>query len=137
MELSTRSLVRLRITGCDDMARAPQVLNDYDNVTLDSTGYGTVQIGPHGMDWKISYLAVKATPNTVEATVKVYRNVLSDYGFQELTNSGSSGDNTDTIWYLHDGEFLIVEWSLGYAGAVAVVTVKGLQTYRGEMVYAL
>lgn len=107
-----------------------------DSVILDANGYGVITLTPHGTQWEIDSMRVFVTPlsgnpQTFEATVNVYQGFLSLGNAVDGTSSGSTGDTSDTVHYLDDGQSLIVEWTGGDPGAQATVVVRGWRYLPG------
>ena len=94
-------------------------------VVLNGTGYGYVRLSPQGEKWEIRRTFVQCSTRTNEARCVVYGQQIGEQYALDGTYSGSSGDTSDTVIYLEDGQPLFVEWSGGDAGATAVVTISG------------
>jgi hypothetical protein len=97
-------------------------------VTLNASGYGFIRFAPAGTSWKVTSISVKATTATLEATVAIYRRQIGTLYIVDGTNSGSTGDTTDSVLELTDGEPLFVEWTGADANVVAYATLRGMQT---------
>ena len=95
------------------------------SVTLDGSGYGVVRLAPAGEKWEVRRTRTECSTATNEATVKVYRNQVAPRYVIDGTYSGSTGDTSDTVYYLEDGQAVIIEWSGGDPGATATVTLSG------------
>lgn len=100
-------------------------------VTLDVNGYGAVRVGPAGRDWIVESLSVRTNTRVLEAQFKVYANNIGELFTVDGTRSGSSGDTSDTVHYVHDGEGLWFEWSGGDASATAVAVYSGAEYLPG------
>lgn len=92
---------------------------------LDGTGYGTVRLAPAGEKWEIRRSRVECSTNTLEAVCRLYQGRIASSAVVDGTEAGSTGDTSDTVFYLEDGQALFVEWSGGDPGATATVTVSG------------
>jgi hypothetical protein len=95
------------------------------NVTLDVNGYGAIRLAPAGQKWQITSTNVLCSTRVAEARCRVYIGQVSDSNVIDGTYSGSSGDTSDTVYYLNDGEAMWVEWSGGDPGAIATVKING------------
>lgn len=94
-------------------------------VTLDASGNGYVTFQARGEKVEITSLRVFASTNTKEALVNIYKGSTGTGSQIEGTLSGSSGDTTDTHFYLMDGEQIFVVWTGGDAGATATAVASG------------
>lgn len=95
-------------------------------VTLDASGNGTAILRPSGENWSVSALTVNTSTRTIEASVRVYKNYVGDGYLVDSTISGSSGDTSDTVHQLNDGDSLIVVWSGGDPGANGFAIARGV-----------
>lgn len=96
------------------------------NVVLNGSGYGIVQIQATRGDWVILYTTVTVSSQTLQPQVFVYRGLISPSNVVDSTYSGAS-DSSDTRILLRQGQVLIVEWQNGDPGAVATVTFSIVQ----------
>jgi hypothetical protein len=93
------------------------------NVTLNASGNGAVQFSAAGYNYQIDLVRVKVSTNTNEADCRVFHNNDEVDG----TFTGSSGDTSDTVIYLSDGDVLNIVWTGGDVGATATATITGWQ----------
>lgn len=100
------------------------------NLTLDGSGNGTVRFGPVPgfQQWDISLYAVTAGgPNTKQALVKVYRNLVNDANLIDGTYSGNfdtSSQNPPISLVV--GESLYFVFSGGNPSVAASVRIEGI-----------
>lgn len=92
--------------------------------TLDASGAGTVSVQAVGAKVQITSIRVFASSATNEAIATIYAKNYQVEG----TLAGSSGDTTDTSFFLNDGEKLVVQWAGGDAGATATAVFSGWQS---------
>ena len=95
------------------------------SVVLDGSGNGYATLRPSGEDWSIDYLSVNVSTRVLEATCYIYRGFIGDAYVVDNTISGSTGDTTDTVNNLKDGEAVIAYWIGGDPGARASMNVRG------------
>lgn len=95
------------------------------SVILDSSGYGYVRLAPTGEKWEITRSRMECNTSVNEALGKMYVNVISNNKVVDGTYSASTGDTSDTVVYLEDGQAIFYEWTGGDAGATATVTLSG------------
>lgn len=108
---------------------AERVLFEQGSTILDANGYGTVTLRASGERWIIGYTSVSARIDgalpVLESSCFVYRNYIGDAYLVDNTISGSSGDTSDTLHEVLDGEALVFVWIGGDAGAAANVQIRG------------
>lgn len=95
------------------------------STVLDGVGYGYVRLAATGEKWEITRTFVACSTRTSEASCRIYANAISLANAIDGTHSGSSGDTSDTRYYLEDGQAIFVEWTGGDPGATATVTLSG------------
>ena len=100
-------------------------LSQQAQVVLNGSGYGTVSLTPHGENWRISSTTVRVSTRVLEAVSNSYRGLVGAAYLIEATNSGSTGDTSNSDIFLRDGETLIIEWTGGDVGATATATITG------------
>ena len=100
------------------------------SVTLDGTGYGLVTFRPSGETWTIQSVTVNVNNTTAEARSNSYKGYVGPAYLVDATYTGSSGDTSDTIHELQDGEAFLVEWVGGTPGATASVNMRGTINFR-------
>lgn len=100
------------------------------SLTLDGSGAGTVRLGPVPgfQQWEASLYTVQVvTPGLVQATVKVYRNVVADGSLIDGTYAGNFDTSTQSPpIILSLGESLFFVFSGGNPGSAAKVRVEGV-----------
>ncbi len=96
-----------------------------DSVTLDANGTGVVRMAPAGQKWQITLTNVLCSTRVAEARCRVFIGQVSDINCIDGTYSGSSGDTSDSVFYLEDGEAMFVQWEGGDVGATATVKITG------------
>jgi len=99
------------------------------SATLDSSGNGTVRIGPSRISetWTVTNLSVATSTNNKVSRAYVYLGTESPGGLLGGTENGSR-DQMGPDQVLYTGQFLTVVWRGGDAGATATVTVTGTRT---------
>ena len=105
---------------------ASRPLFSQGTTTLDGSGNGTVVLRPSGETWNVSALTVNVSTRVLESAARVYKNYVGDNYLVDSTISGSTGDTSDTVHDLRDGESLIIVWSGGDAGATANAVARGI-----------
>lgn len=107
-------------------APATLPLDEPGGVTLDTTGFGRVELRPRTtrITWLVTGLAVAVSTNAKEPECSVWLSTKAS--LQGSTFTGSS-DQIGLALTVRGG-FLIVEWSGGDPGATATCTVSGSQT---------
>jgi hypothetical protein len=107
----------------------PMQLDDAAQVTLDSSGNGTVKLGPRRLTqiWNVTNIAVAVSTNVLEATATTYLGAVAAPNSLGGTYSGS-GDANSTDVTLRAGQFISCRWTGGDAGAVATLSVYGTYT---------
>lgn len=106
-----------------------QPLNAFANITLDSNGNGTVQIGPLRVreHWQPTAVYVEASTNVKEAIASLFvgSTPVSSQQFSQ-TETGSSGDTCSMGGIdMQTGQYLICQWVGGDVGALATMRVIG------------
>jgi hypothetical protein len=102
------------------------------SVTLDASGNGMVSFAATGVKLQINYTRVSVTTNTKEAIATIYKGQVGAAYQIEGSMAGSSGDTSDTVFYLNDGERIYIVWTGGDVGAVATAVVTGWQSVPGR-----
>jgi hypothetical protein len=108
---------------------APLSVNGF--VTLDSSGNGTVKLGPASAReiWNPAYVHVQVTgPVTNEAVCTIYVGDSATQGnFRDATVSGSSGDGSDKVSAdtVKCGQYVWAVWAGGDTGRQATLLVTG------------
>lgn len=92
------------------------------------TGTGIVRLAPTGEQWEIHNTNVLCSTRTNESLCRVYRDQIGDIYVIDGTYSGSSGDTSDTVIQLTDGQPLYYVWTGGDIGATATVRVTGFKS---------
>jgi hypothetical protein len=112
-------------------------LNETGSVTLDSSGDGTVQLGPAGPaeHWFPTGASVKASSNTAEASCKIFIGAaVADQNYVDGTLSGSTGDSTDAVAGYEVARtrdpYIFAVWAGGDAGAQATLQIIGTKTVQ-------
>lgn len=88
-------------------------------------GTGTIRLAPAGEKWQIDRTYVKCSTRVSEAQCVTYIGQVADQYIVDGTYSGSSGDTSDTVLYLEDGQGMHLVWTGGDDGATATVTISG------------
>jgi len=101
-------------------------LNEAKSVVLDSSGNGTVKIGPAKASerWRVRTVAVSTSTAVKVPVASVYTGFLAPGNLLGGTYTGSN-DSDDVDVTLGPGSFLTVAWQGGDAGATATVSVYG------------
>jgi len=101
------------------------ILRTGGSVVLDGSGYGFIRLAPAGEKWQVLRTNVRVSTHVNEAIVKIYIGQIAVLNQTDGSMSGSSGDTSDSVIYLNDGDAMIIEWSGGDAGATATVVITG------------
>lgn len=96
------------------------------------TGTGIVRLAPAGEQWEIRTTNVLCSTRVNESLCRVYRDQIGDIYVIDGTYSGSSGDTSDTVIQLTDGQPLYYVWTGGDIGATATVRVTGYRSQIGR-----
>lgn len=99
---------------------------------LDTNGNGSVRIAATGQKVQITSTRVTVSTSTNEAIATIYKNAIGQQYEIEGSLSGSTGDTSDTTFYLNDGDSLYVVWTGGDAGATATAIVSGWASVPGR-----
>jgi hypothetical protein len=102
------------------------------STVLDSNGNGFVRIQAQGQKLQITSSRVAASTAVKEAICTIFKNNIGQQYQIEGSLSGSTGDTTDTVFYLNDGEAIIFAWSGGDVGATATAIVSGWASVPGR-----
>lgn len=89
------------------------------------TGTALIRLAPAGEQWEINLSNVLCSSRVNEALCRVYRDQIGDMYVIDGTYSGSSGDTSNTVIYLTDGQPLYFVWTGGDIGATCTVRVTG------------
>lgn len=95
------------------------------SVILDANGRGSIRLAPQGEKWQVTRTRVDCSTRVNESEARWYLRQIAPRNIIDGTSSGSTGDTSDTVAYLEDGQAMFIEWTGGDAGATAVVTVSG------------
>lgn len=95
------------------------------SATLDGSGNATVSFQAVGQNVMVTRVAVRCTTAVNEAIAYVYKGQIGDPYLIEGSLAASTGDSSDTITPLADGEKIYIVWTGGDAGATATATVSG------------
>jgi hypothetical protein len=102
---------------------------DSKQVTLDATGNGFVRFQPTGENWEIDSVSVSADSTFRDATCRIYQGQIGAQYKVDETFSGSSGDTSDTVYHVADGEGFYIEWTDADDGStVATAVIRGWRT---------
>lgn len=93
-----------------------------------SGGTAVVQFGPHGESWRITRVFVKTSTKVLESQCTLYRNQIGDLYAEDTTFTASTGDTSDTVFDLTDGEKMYAVWTGADNGAIATLTISGLKS---------
>ena len=115
------------------MPTKPQPLQQFANVTLDTNGNGTAQLGPSRVreHWQAVAVYVETTtPIVNESKCELYVGATPIPSQQfSTTGSGSSGDTCAMgSMDIQTGQYIICQWIGGDPGAIATMTVFGTYT---------
>lgn len=105
----------------------PAQFSTQGSVVLDGTGAGTVTLQATGKRWMITSANVLASTRVLEARCRVYLGTIMPLNVIDGTYSGSSGDTSDTVYYLEQGQSVSYQWTGGDVGATATVKISGMQ----------
>jgi hypothetical protein len=100
-------------------------------VVLDANGYGLIRLAPTGQKWEVTSTNVLCSSRVLESRCRIYLDQVGDAYAIDGTYSGSSGDTSDTVHYLTDGQPMFIEWSGGDVGATASVRIIGWASVMG------
>lgn len=109
------------------MPEQPRDLWDSRSVVLDGSGYGTVQFGPDRPNtrWVITRVSLQVASNVAEPEGRIYRSRVSPGLMLSGTFSGSNDTDDGLNETVYPGDFLVVEWTGGDAGATATAAFFG------------
>jgi hypothetical protein len=93
--------------------------------TVDNTATASVRLQPMGENWRVDSTTVRASTNVLEASAFGYRGQIAAGSQFDSTFSGSSGDTSDTVLFLRDGEAIIWNWIGGDLDATYTLTLNG------------
>jgi hypothetical protein len=113
----------------------PVTLNAGVNVTLNSSGAGTVTAGPNmpGVIWTVNMVACYTTTNLSGGTTfYLYTNSVSPVNLVGGSYSGNLDQNSDLSISLFPGQTIIGVWADGDSGAVATMSYYGSMTVNGK-----
>lgn len=100
------------------------------STVLDSSGIGSVTLQAKGQKLQIISTRVKCSSAVKEAVARIYRGTQ---GYEvEGSLAGSTGDTSDTVFYLNDGDVLTVVWTGGDVGATATAIFSGWASVPGS-----
>ncbi len=102
------------------------------SVVLNSNGNGTVRIQAQGQKVQIISTRVTCTTNVKEASATIYKGNVGQQYEIEGSLAGSTGDTSDTNFYLNDGDSLYIVWVGGDVGATATAIVSGWASVPGR-----
>ena len=91
-------------------------------------GTATIQYGPHGESWHITRTAVSASSHVSEAMLNIYRGQVGALYGEDDSYTGSTGDTSDTMFDLVDGESLYAVWTQADEGAIVTLTISGTRS---------
>src|SRR6185369_16786238 len=98
------------------------------SVVLNGSGYGVIRVAPAGESWQVVFMTIQCDTNVNEASFRVYSPILGDPYIKDTSGMGSSGDTSDTVYFLNDGQALFLEWSGGDAGTTARANLTYFKT---------
>lgn len=106
-----------------------QNLSNFENVTLDENGNGTLQIGPNipGVTWAVTQMACFTTSTENNPVFNTYLGSPIPQNFIGGTFSGNNDCNTGISIPLATGQYITGQWVGGDAGATGTFTVNGTQ----------
>lgn len=101
-------------------------LRESDQVTLDASGNGQVEITCHDFAWKISMCGVQTQPrpSSVEPELSVYINGQ----FVGGTQTGDLDADTTFNQFMQQGDKIQAVWIGGNPGDTAIMTLAGTKT---------
>lgn len=88
----------------------------------------TIRFGPYGESWHITRISVKCSTKVLESAATIYRGQIGDLYIQDVSYTGSTGDTSDTVHDLVDGENMYVVWTGADNGATATITISGTRS---------
>ena len=102
------------------------VLNEAASVLLDSSGNGSLRIGPQktGVRWKVANVAVFTSTANKVPVAKVFLGPESPNNLLGGSFSGSN-DSFGPDVNLGPGQFITVKWEGGDSGATATASLYG------------
>lgn len=94
---------------------------------LDSTGGGSVQLGPHypGRQWQVSTVTVTTSTNAQIPTCRIFLGAVNAVFLGGTENGSRDSMGPDCI--LTQGQILTAVWMNGDVGAVATMTLYGTE----------
>lgn len=103
------------------------LVNGTLSTRLDGQGNGSIRIAFPGRYTRLTRLTVAASPSSGEVLCRVYKDFIGDPYLVDTTYTGGTGDTSDTVNIIPDGNCLFVVWEGGTANATATVTYSGDQ----------
>jgi hypothetical protein len=103
-------------------------LDTYGTVTLDSSGNGTVRIGPpSGVMWKPEVVSIFTSTATLFPVCNIYVGGSSSPGQRiDGTYTGNQNSTTNIAGSLvYHGQYVWAVWTGGDVGAVATLSIVG------------
>ena len=97
--------------------------------TVNASGVATVQTAtvPPWKSWRLTRVAVACT-STARTQASLYRNTPGAANLLDAAAVSGNLDTTDTVIDLRQNEYLSVQWTGGYVGSIATVTISGTQS---------
>ncbi len=111
------------------MGSRPLVMQQ--TATVSAGGIGVATVRPVQENWTVDAVTVNTSTNTLEAQCRIYRNYIGGNYLVDSTISGSTGDTSDTVHTLLDGDSLIAVWSGADVGATCNLIVRGTAETMG------
>lgn len=99
---------------------------------LDANGNGFVAFQAKGQKLQITSTRVFTSTTVKEAIAIIYKGIRDNAHQIEGSLSGSTGDTTNTVFFLNDGESIIIAWTGGDVGAIATAVVSGWASVPGR-----
>lgn len=110
-----------------------QVLDEFDNVTLDANGYGLITMQPEGFrTWTVTTINVRTNQGVTVTPIPQCTVYLGSIGPGQIvaqTWMGSRATATGRT-IVQPSQQLLIEWTNGVPGSVATVSLYGSMSMR-------
>jgi hypothetical protein len=111
-----------------------QVLDDFDSVTLDASGYGLITMQPEGFrTWTVETINVRTDQGITTTPIPQCTVYLGGIGPGQIvaqTWMGNRAPASGTPVTVQPSQPLLIEWTNGVPGSVATVSLYGKMTMR-------
>ena len=110
-----------------------QILDDYDSVVLDASGYGKVSLTPEGFrTWVVTSISVRTDQGIATSPVPQCTVYLGSIGPGQIIAQTWMGNRSTATGrtVVQPSQPLIVEWANGVPGSNATVSLYGTMSMR-------